>query len=139
MNIRRKTRNRTGATAVEFAIVAPLFFLSLFACIEFGRVSMVEAFAENAAFRAARHVVVLGATVGESIEEAADRLAVLGVRNADITIEPSNNGVIQTEITDATDTIAVRISIPLSENVLVSGFLSDYVMEKEAVISTERF
>ena len=134
-----KIRNRKGATAVEFALVAPLFLLVLFACFEFGKISMVEAIAENAAFRAARDVVVLGATIDESIEEAAGRLAVLGVRNADITVEPSNDGAVQTEIDDATDTIAVQISIPMADNFIVAGFLNDFVLEREAVISTERF
>lgn len=134
-----KIRNRKGATAVEFALVAPLFLLVLFACFEFGKISMVEAIAENAAFRAARDVVVLGATIDESIEEAAGRLAVLGVRNADITVEPSNDGAVQTEIDDATDTIAVQISIPMADNFIVAGFLNDFVLEREAVITTERF
>lgn len=134
-----KIRNRKGATAVEFALVAPLFLLVLFACFEFGKISMVEAIAENAAFRAARDVVVLGATIDESIEEAAGRLAVLGVRNADITVEPSNDGAVQTEIDDATDTIAVQISIPMADNFIVAGFLNDFVLEREAVIPTERF
>ena len=134
-----KTRNRTGAAAVEFAMVAPLFFLGLFVCFEFGRMSMVEAFAEDAAFRAARHVVVLGATIDESSKEAADRLAILGVRNEEITIEPSVNGSIQDEIDDDTDSIAVRISILVGENVLLSGFFRDLVIEQEAVIATERF
>ena len=56
-------------------MVSPVFFLMLFACFEFGKISMVEAFAENAAFKAARHVVVLGATVEESFQEAVDTLA----------------------------------------------------------------
>ena len=133
-----KIRNRKGATAVEFALVAPLFLLVLFACFEFGKISMVEAIAENAAFRAARDVVVLGATIDESIEEAAGRLAVLGVRNADITVEPSNDGAVQTEIDDATDTIAVQILIPMADNFIVAGFLNDFVLEREAVIRTER-
>ena len=134
-----KIRNRKGATAVEFALVAPLFLLVLFACFEFGKISMVEAIAENAAFRAARDVVVIGATINESIEEAEGRLAVLGVRNADITVEPSNDGAVQTEIDDATDTIAVQISIPMADNFIVAGFLNDFVLEREAVIPTERF
>ncbi len=132
-------RNRKGATAVEFAMVSPLFFLTLFACFEFGKMSMIESLAENAAFRAARHVVVLGATIDESIEEVTNRLAIVGVRNAVVTIEPTANGFIQTEIDDGTDTVAVRISIPMNENLIVAGFLSDYVMEKEAVLTTERF
>ena len=139
MNMNHKTRNRTGATAVEFAMVAPLFLLVLFICFEFSKMTMVESFAEDAAFTAARHVVVLGASTQESIEEATNTLSLMGIRSAEVTIEPSAGGVVQTEIDDLTDTVAVRISIPMRENLIVAGFLSDYVMEKEAVLSTERF
>lgn len=139
-NLKRTGRfRRKGATAVEFAVVSPIFFLSLFACFEFAKVSMVESFAEDAAFRGARHVVVLGATVEESFEVVVETLALVGVRNADVTITPSFNGVPQFEIEDSTDTIAVRISIPMRENLIAARFLNSYVMEKEAIMSTERF
>ena len=134
-----KRQNRTGDTAVEFAMISPVFFLMLFACFEFGKISMVEAFAENAAFKAARHVVVLGATVEESFQEAVDTLAIVGVRNAQVMIEPSTDGFIQNEIDDGTDTITVRILIPMKDNLIVTGFFNDFVMEKEAVLFTERF
>lgn len=130
---------RNGATAVEFAVVSPIFFLSLFACFEFGKLSMVESFAEDAAFRAARHGVVLGATVEESFEIAVDTLAIVGVRNALVTIEPSFQGVVQYEIDDSTDTISVEISIPMGDNLIAANFLDGYVMEKKAVLFTERF
>ena len=136
---RRGKRIRRGATAVEFAVVSPIFFMSLFACFEFGKLSMVESFAEDAAFRAARHGVVLGATVEESFEIAVDTLAIVGVRNALVTIEPSYKGVVQYDIDDSTDTIAVRISIPMRENLIAARFLDGYVMEKESVLFTERF
>lgn len=131
--------NRTGAAAVEFAVVAPIFFLTLFACFEFSKISMVESFAEDAAFRAARHVVVVGATTQESRDLANETLAIVGVENAQITIEPSINGAIQTEIDDDTDRIAVRIAIPMAENLFLANFINDFVMEKEAVIFTERY
>ena len=100
---------------------------------------MVESFAEDAAFRAARRVVVLGAKAQEGLDVATDTLAIVGVRNAAVTITPSFNGVDQAEIDDATDTIAVRISIPMRENRIAGRFLNDYVMEKEAILFTERF
>ena len=120
-------------------MVSPLFFLTLFACFEFGKISMVEAFAEEAAFRAAREGVVLGATIDESVQEAVDSLAILGVRNAAITVEPSTNGVIQNEIDDATDTVTVRIAIPMEDILIVTGFLNNFVLQKEATLFTERF
>jgi Flp pilus assembly protein TadG len=38
----RNGRNRQGAAVVEFALVAPLFFLLVFGIIEFGRLIMVQ-------------------------------------------------------------------------------------------------
>ncbi len=41
-------RNRRGAAAVEFAIVAPVFFLLVFGMIEYGRMVMVQQVITNA-------------------------------------------------------------------------------------------
>ena len=51
-------RNRQGAAAVEFAIVAPLFFLMVFGLIEFGRAVMVQQVIVNAAREGARVAVL---------------------------------------------------------------------------------
>ncbi len=42
-------RNRRGAAAVEFAIVAPVFFLLVFGMVEYGRMIMVQQVITNAA------------------------------------------------------------------------------------------
>ena len=43
---------RRGVAAVEFAVVAPVFFLLVAGVIEFGRAMMVESILANAAQRA---------------------------------------------------------------------------------------
>ncbi len=41
-------RNRRGTAAVEFALVAPVFFLLVFGMIEYGRMVMVQQVITNA-------------------------------------------------------------------------------------------
>lgn len=58
---------RQGAAVVEFAIVAPLFFLLVFGMIEYGRMVMVQQVITNASREGARRAVLEGATTGEVI------------------------------------------------------------------------
>jgi len=50
-----------GSAAIEFALVAPLLFLLLFAVIEFGRAWWAKSSLQYAAERAARYAVVCAA------------------------------------------------------------------------------
>jgi Flp pilus assembly protein TadG len=54
-------RNRQGAAAVEFAVVAPVFFLMIFGMIEIGRAVMVQQIITNASREGAR-IAVLDST-----------------------------------------------------------------------------
>ncbi len=51
-------RNRRGAAVVEFAVVAPVFFLLVFGMIEFGRAIMVQQILTNASREGARVAVL---------------------------------------------------------------------------------
>lgn len=53
MNVLR-TRRRRGASVVEFALVAPVLLLVVFAMVEFGRAIMVQQALTNAAREGAR-------------------------------------------------------------------------------------
>lgn len=57
-----KSNERTAASAVEFAIVAPLLFMLVLGMIEFGRMLMVQQIMTNAAREGARKAVLPGAT-----------------------------------------------------------------------------
>jgi len=58
--IRAFGRSSAGSAAVEFAFVAPLLFLLLFAVVEFGRGWWAKSSLQYAAERAARFAVVCG-------------------------------------------------------------------------------
>ena len=59
----RRKQKRTGAAAVEFAFVAPVVFLFVFAAFEFMRVSMLQSAADVASYEACREVIVPGAKI----------------------------------------------------------------------------
>jgi Flp pilus assembly protein TadG len=65
----RSGRRRRGAAVVEFAIVAPVFFLFVFGMIEFGRMVMVHQLLTGAAREGARQAAVDGATT-QTVEQA---------------------------------------------------------------------
>ena len=51
-------RRSTGSVCVEFAFVAPIFFLLVIGSIEFARVHMIQSAVENACFEGARRGIV---------------------------------------------------------------------------------
>src|SRR6478735_7069052 len=129
---KRVSRSRRGAVAVEFAITAPIFFLFLLAAFEFGWLNVIRHTADNAAYEAARNVMVPGASAAEATAKATSVLNVVGARGAKITITPSN-------ITNATTDVTVAIDIPMSSNVLITPrFTGKTVLHSEATLKTER-
>ncbi len=62
MNDRRRTR---GQTLVEFALVAPLFFLLLFAIIEGGRFVFFYEVLNNATREGARYAIIHGSNAAD--------------------------------------------------------------------------
>lgn len=60
---RMSRRTRKGAAIIEFAIIAPVFFLFVFGMIEFGRMVMVQQIITNASREGARVAVLDGTTV----------------------------------------------------------------------------
>jgi len=125
MHLRKnnQSKSRRGATTVEFALVAPIFFLFLFGCLDFGRLMLAESIIEQSAFEAARDVAVVGATIAEGEEVARRELNILGVRNADVEITAMSNGVAQTEIDLDTDQVSATIGVPM-ESVMSLHFLA---------------
>ena len=82
-------KNRRGAAAVEFAVVAPVFFLMIFGMIEFGRMVMVQQVITNASREGAR-LAVLDGTTGAEVQTAVnDYLAAARVSGAAITVTPA--------------------------------------------------
>src|SRR3954470_9870656 len=95
---KKRRQGRVGAVAVEFAITAPIFFLFLLAAFEFGWLNVIRHTADNAAYEAARTVIVPGATSAEATAKATSILNAVGARGSKITITPSNITNATTEV-----------------------------------------
>ena len=82
-------KQRRGAAVVEFAFVAPVFFVLVFGMIEFGRMVMVQQIITNASREGARRAVLDGATTGE-VENTVDTYLASGsISGADIDVDPN--------------------------------------------------
>ena len=78
--IKRTSRcqERRGATAVEFAMVIPIFALFCVACLDFSRLSLARHAVQNAVYRAARGAMLEGTTRQDTIKDVNDYLDLFG-------------------------------------------------------------
>ena len=83
-------KQRRAAAVVEFAIVAPLFFLLVFGMIEYGRMVMVQQIITNASREGARSAVLDGATATEVQNNVDEFLEQSSISGAEVTITPSD-------------------------------------------------
>lgn len=126
-----KPDSRKGAVAVEFAIVVPLLFLFFFAGFEFMRVAMVRHTVDNAVYEGARVGIIPGGTNAEIRAEATRILGTIGIDEFTLDVEPAN-------ITDATEDITVRVTVPLDRTTYVPAqyFLGEE-MQRELTMRRE--
>lgn len=112
------SRRRRGASAVEFAVVSPLFFLLLAGIVEFGEAFRIEHMLSNACRRGARAAVVDGATSSQ-VQQLVKTHCVdtLGVSNGDVTVQISVNGNATMPLSSAeeSDEIGVTVTVPYSK------------------------
>jgi Flp pilus assembly protein TadG len=80
---------RRGTTLVEFAVIAPLFFLLVLGIIEFGRAMMVESLLTNAAQKGARAGALDGAQAADVSSAVNTYLSHGGVSGATSTPTPN--------------------------------------------------
>ncbi len=85
---RRQVRRR-GAALVEFAFIAPVFFLMVLGMIEFGRAMMVQALMTAAAQQGARAGAMDGATATDVTNAVNAYLSAGGISGATITCSPN--------------------------------------------------
>jgi Flp pilus assembly protein TadG len=116
---------------VEFAIVANILFMMILACMEFARMNMVRNLAQDAAYFAARHAIVPGATADEAIIEA-DRV---------MSTMLSNGYSVDVVALDKESTeVAVTVAVDLTEVALFAPyFLPDTEIQTVARMRTERY
>jgi Flp pilus assembly protein TadG len=132
MMTRINRQHRRGATAVEFAITAPVFFLFLLAAFEFGWLNVLRHTADNAAYEAARAVIIPGASQTDAQNKANQLLKVVGARKAKVTITPN-------PVTADTDKVTVSIEIPMNSNgLIVPRFTGKTTLVSSSTLRTER-
>jgi Flp pilus assembly protein TadG len=134
----RLKRRRRGASAVEFALVCPIFFITIFFCFEAGRALIAESFIEEAAFGAARHVEVVGAVKAEAVTYAEEQLSMIGIDEASILVEPYANGSLQNEIDVNTEEVRVTIEVETSSYSTTGFYFRDRKFSRFATVSTAR-
>jgi len=131
-NSSTRRSNRTGAAAVEFAIVAPIFFILVIGSLEFGRLNVIRHTADQAAYEAARHAMVPGATVAEARQHAQRMLRIVGTRGATIDVNPAVLG-------PDVDEITVTIDVPLNQNGWITPrFTQSATIHAVSRLKTER-
>jgi Flp pilus assembly protein TadG len=79
-------RPEAGTSAVEFALVAPIFIMLVFGIISFGIVFAQNLALDNAARQAARSGVVENRTCGQIRTAATDAATTVAMQGADVTV-----------------------------------------------------
>jgi Flp pilus assembly protein TadG len=109
---RSSNQKRLGAAAVEFAIVAPLFFLLVFGMVEFGRMVMIQQVITNASREGARKAVLDGSTASDVKSSVVTYMA-----NGGVTIATSNVTINPADPASAASgsPVTVTVSVPFSQ------------------------
>jgi Flp pilus assembly protein TadG len=105
-------KQRRGAAAVEFAVVAPVFFLLVFGMIEYGRMVMVQQIIVNAAREGCRSAVLDGSTTS-----GVKSTTITAMASGNITITTSNVTVSPDPPSNAEfgDPVTVTVTVPFNQ------------------------
>lgn len=112
---RPRRQTRSGAVSVEFAIVASIAFLFVFASVEFARMNVIRHSVANAAYEGARRAIIPNATPADAQNRALQIMQAVRARNTTVTVNPST-------FTPTTTRIAVTVSVPANSNGWVAPF-----------------
>lgn len=100
-------RNRFGGVAVEFAMVAPIFFLIILGGIEFASIHVTQCAMENAAFEGVRRGIVPGATADECEACANAILDATRIKSYEVEVQPNF-------IDATTREVSVTVTVPMT-------------------------
>jgi len=120
-----RARGRSGAAAVEFAIVLPIFLMILFGIIQFGSVLFLHNNMVNAAREAARRMSVAELDAAAAETYAENYLAGWGLTFDVDATEPAAgvpNGDVSVQITvPAADAALINFPIPWPGNLVAQA------------------
>ncbi|QEG20858.1 TadE/TadG family type IV pilus assembly protein [Mariniblastus fucicola] len=136
-----RKRNRKGAAAVEFAVVAPAFLAVTFCCFEFARMSIMRNLAQNAAYEACRFAMMEGATEEDGEAKAADVLSRLGTKGA--TVTTTYQSIFRDDGTVLEDRafVTTQITVPIGQNSIVfpAAVFGDKAITTQTQLRSERY
>src|SRR4051812_14419603 len=121
--------NRCGAAAVEFAIVAPVFFLLVIGMIEVGRAMMVQQVLINASRVGARQAVTAGATATAVQNAVKDYATSVAVPNVLVSVTPDPAAA------KSGDTMSVTTTVNYNN---VSWLASPWFLKGKTLTSTSK-
>lgn len=131
--------SRGGVTSVEFAVVAPIFFLVVLGIVEIGRACMVTELLTEAARRACRVGVIEGTNSSSIQSTAVNYLTSVGVNgeSANVYVNDVPAGSTNVSAMPAYTEITVVVTVPIANVAwtplwFVSGNLTgQYTMRRE--------
>lgn len=106
------SRARRGAAAIEFALTSVVYFLLMFAVVDWGWVLFDQVNVENATAAAARAGGVSDTPVETAAAVAAEKLASFGIDPATATVETQVWGVAPYQQIDVTITAPYTAPVP---------------------------
>jgi len=122
-----RLHGRTGAAAVEMALVSPIIFLMFLGAIELNNLNFIRNTAANAVYEGARAGMVSGGTSADSNSAVMAYLSKVGVHHG-ATI---NSAVTAQEVT-------VSVSIPMNLNSFgISRFTAGYNVMQQISLKRE--
>jgi Flp pilus assembly protein TadG len=86
---RRRSPRRWGIAAVEFAIVAPVFFMLIIGIIEIGRAMMVQQVLINASRVGARRAITLSSSEQAVTDAVTEYAAGVGISGLVVAVSPN--------------------------------------------------
>jgi Flp pilus assembly protein TadG len=128
---RLRGNDRLGASLVEFAIVSNLLLITILTCMEFARMNMVRNLAQDAAYYAARHAIVPGATPGEAVAEASRIMGSLLNNGYTVRVSPLDGDSRFVDVTVSVNMGEVALFAPL--------FLPQRTVDTRVRMRTERY
>ena len=133
----RRRGRRRGAAALEFALVAPLFFIIVFTMFEFGRYMMVQQIITDTAREGARRALLEGAdpdAVEDFVLNMLEANTIDGTKTQ-VQVTPSDFGPLWLG-----DEINVKVRVNYNEMSWISHiwFYGDPWMEANCTMSVER-
>jgi Flp pilus assembly protein TadG len=130
----KRSAARRGTSAVEFALVAPVFLLFLMGIIEFGRVMMVQNVLITSAREGARAAIISGATADSVKDKAEDYASLSGVPGATASVDPSD---LSTATTETPITVTVSVNFDDVSWIPAPWFLADQLLSGQTTMRLE--